>query len=125
MNHFTNQVVLFVLFVLFEFAERQIQSKSKKQVKLRQRKLKERLRKKDEAKAVNQVVAKPVQTEPQYLDPAQVMVSLALGVLPNVKIAWFNPRTSLAVAPPRWSTSGKTEGRDSPELDRSTNQRLV
>lgn len=70
-----------------EFAERQIQSKSKKQVKLRQRKLKERLRKKDEAKAVNQVVAKPVQTEPQYLDPAQVMVSLALGVLPNVKIA--------------------------------------
>lgn len=70
-----------------EFAERQIQSKSKKQVKLRQRKLKERLRKKDEAKAVNQVVAKPVQTEPQYLDPAQVMVSLALGVLPNEDIA--------------------------------------
>ena len=62
-----------------EFAERQIQSKSKKQVKLRQRKLKERLRKKDEAKAVNQVVAKPV--EPQYLDPAQVMVSLEFSTL--------------------------------------------
>merc|ERR1712227_367803 len=52
-----------------EFAERQIQSKSKKQVKLRQRKLKERLRKKDEANT-KQVVNQPVPTE--YLDPAQV-----------------------------------------------------
>jgi len=54
-----------------EFAERQIQSKTKRQQVKRQRKLKERLQRKKEELAVQQpVVQSPVI---QYVDPSQIM----------------------------------------------------